>query len=82
MPLFFIDFQDTIINLKQIQSVKKHIHYDVEKQAMSYDIVFNDGLNEMFNKKYEFHFETEKQMEYHYAILKEKLEKVDYFVFL
>ena len=82
MPVFWIKFQDIAMNLKQIQTIKKKIAYDVEKEAMSYDIIFNDGLNEIFNTRYEFKFDSEEQMNYHYQVLMEKLEQIDWIVFL
>lgn len=82
MPAFWIKFQDIVMNLKQIQTIKKKIHYDVEKGAMSYDIVINDGLNEIFNTRYEFKFDSEEQLNYHHNELIEKLEAIDWIVFL
>jgi hypothetical protein len=82
MASFWIEYQDIAMNLKQIQTLKKKIHYDMELGEMSYDVVINDGLNEMFSVKYEFKFNTEEQMKFHYDSLLNKIKSVDWIVFL
>ena len=82
MPVFWIEFQDVALNLKQIQTIKKKVGYNVERQAMSYDIVINDGLNEIFNTRYEFNFDSQEQLDFHYKVLIDKIKTIDWIVFL
>ena len=74
MPVFWIEFQDVAMNLKQIQTIKKKVGYNVERQVMSYDIVINDGLNEIFNTRYEFNFDSQEQLDFHYNVLIDKIK--------
>ena len=82
MPVFWIEFQDVAMNLKQIQTIKKKVGYNVERQVMSYDIVINDGLNEIFNTRYEFNFDSQERLDFHYNVLIDKIKTIDWIVFL
>lgn len=82
MPVFWIEFQDVAMNLKQIQTIKKKVGYNVERQVISYDIVINDGLNEIFNTRYEFNFDSQEQLDFHYNVLIDKIKTIDWIVFL
>lgn len=82
MPKFMLNFQDSILDLKQFVTAKKKQYYDSVDDKMVFSIVVNDGLNEVFNTRYEWKFESYEQLEYHWGVFLKKLEQIDWIVIL
>lgn len=82
MPKFFIDFEDNILDLKQFVTAKKKIYYDTDSDKMVFAIIINDGLNEVFNTRYEWKYETENQLEFKWKAFKDKIANIDWIVVL
>lgn len=82
MSSHWIEFEDIIMNIKEVKTITKKVRYDAEKDGMSYDLIFNDGLNEMMTNRYEFKYNSQEQLDFHWENLKNKMDMIEWVIFL